>query len=767
MATNSNKLYWFYIVGFFIILALPLLALPPMFFPPEWGKTIVFRIVLSVILFLFLWQMLFNHKFFQQIIEVYKKQKNILWLLGGACLALILSTLFSSDITFSLWNSPHRSGGSVNFIFYILFSLVLLFILKNSDWKKLWNFVFVIGNFIVIFALAQYFNIFPDFLVSYGRPVSTLSNSILFALYLVLLTFPVLSFLIKEKGKKRFFYLSSLFLFVFGVLISGSRAAYFGLFTAGFYFFFFYPQKRFELSDKPYLKKIPILKIITVILLLLSIYAVYYINTASDFPAFLEKNKIFQSSIKPRLSINLFLNDPRFSAWQVAFKGLIEKPVLGWGPENFAIAFDKYYDPSLPYITKEWGSWWDKAHNVFFDFAVTYGLLFSAIYFSFFGLLFWKLHKLKSAEANADNNIEKTLITHGVQATFIGYFATLLFGFDSVSTYIMLFFVIGYSLHLTTRNGTQNNTNKTQKYIKNSRRSVFISVLFCVLIFFIWQYNVKPLTINAEINKAENLIEARNCEKGLKTLEDLFPKKSFLDAYLRLKYVDYIKTCAETEPRKELEYVKKGVEELKYVSKVRPNYTRAWLLLGSFNTILLVNEKNPENKANLLEKVEYYFNKAHQLGPKHQEILSEWAKTYFAVKNYLKMKEKAEECIGLNPDNNSCHWYLGLAEIALGNEKRGKEHLEIAKAKRFPFDNRSSLTQLAIVYSETQNYQELVSVYNSLIAIAPQNIQYRATLAFIYKELAEYKKARKEALKILEIAPEAKEDVDKFLKTLR
>ena len=44
MKNNSiqNKFYWAYLVGIFIILALPLLIMPPWFFPPDWGKTIIF-----------------------------------------------------------------------------------------------------------------------------------------------------------------------------------------------------------------------------------------------------------------------------------------------------------------------------------------------------------------------------------------------------------------------------------------------------------------------------------------------------------------------------------------------------------------------------------------------------------------------------------------------------------------------------------------------------------------------------------------------------
>lgn len=753
---SINKPYLVYLIGFFSILALPLLAISPLFFPPEWGKAIVFRIIFSSILFLFFWQIISTPKFFQQLAERYNSQKKTMWIILAVFLTIILSTLFSSDITFSLWTSPHRSGGSVNFTFYILFSVILFLTLKNGDWKKLWNFSFLIGDLIVAFAMLQYFNVFPDFLVPYtGRPPSTLSNSILFAAYLMLLIFPALYFVIKKAGWHKIFYLVSLLLFIFGIMIGGSRAAYLGILIGGSYFLFFYPIIKTEKpEDKNFLKKLPILKIAAIALILFAILGVYYANTHSKLPQFLEKNQIFQSVLN-RLSINSVLEDPRFSAWKVAFLALKEKPILGWGPENFAIGFDKYYDSSLPYLTKNPNEWWDRAHNIFFDLSVCNGLLFTIIYFSMFGILFYKLFKKR------DGNAGDKISAHAILSTFLGYFATLLFGFDSVSTYIIFFFIVGYSLFLTSKDRPETNNSNIFYYLFKKKNAI-ITVLFVLTIWFIWQYNLKPLFINSEINKTEQL----ECEKKINALEKLFPKKSFLDAYLRLKYVEDAKACMEINPSKETDYINTSIKALKYAADIRPLYTRTWILLGSLNTVLFANETDPQLKKNLYEEINYDFNKALSLGPKHQKILSEWAKFYFAAGDYEKMKSLSEECVALNPDTNACYWYLGLSEIALGNEKNGSEHLKTAIAKSFSYNNQSAYSQLAIVYTQTKNYKELVPVYRSLITLDYKNIQYHATLAFVYKKLGDYKMAREEALEILKFAPEAEEDVNAFLRTL-
>ena len=56
----NNKFRWLYLTGFFIILALPILIIPPYLFPADWGKSIVFRSIMAILLFLFAYQFIFR-----------------------------------------------------------------------------------------------------------------------------------------------------------------------------------------------------------------------------------------------------------------------------------------------------------------------------------------------------------------------------------------------------------------------------------------------------------------------------------------------------------------------------------------------------------------------------------------------------------------------------------------------------------------------------------------------------------------------------------
>ncbi|OGZ85029.1 MAG: hypothetical protein A2463_04600 [Candidatus Staskawiczbacteria bacterium RIFOXYC2_FULL_32_10] len=747
----QNKFYWLYLASFFIILSLPLWAFQPFFFPPEWGKMIAFRVIFSLILLLFLWQAISEKLFWHNIIEKYKNNKKIFWFFGLLILAVILSTIFSKDMLFSLWASPHRSGGAINLLFTILLPFVLFFIIRKEHWEKLWDFEFIIANIVVLFATIQYFDLLPKVFIDYEyRPPSTMSNPILLAIYLLLLIFPLLSFSLKEKSKKAIFYWASLTFFTFGIFISGSRATFIGIFIGAIYFLLFFPKKLFKT------------KIVISAILLLVLSVILFINFTPKLPSFIEQNEKILTIAK-RLSIKNAITDlgeTRFSAWKVFLNSSMENPILGWGPENQSIAFDKYYDPSLPYLVgQSKNNWWDRAHNIFLDLAVSYGYAFLAIYIFIFGFLFWKLQKSKKLNEGININY------HSIQATFLGYFVALIFGFDSVSTYIILFFIIGYSLYLISENNITEPKNNYQikfyEKIYKKRKTIFIiSVIFCS--WFLWQFALKPISINAKIKKYISL----DCPQRLKGLENILNQKSFLDSYLRLNYLEEIKNCEKFTSINQEDYVNKGIEALKYSLAKRPNYTRSWILLADFNSTLIAGEQNPETKKNLLTESEQYLKTANNLSPKRPEVFASLAGNYFAYGDYNKMEKASQDCVATDSTLNSCYWYLGLSEILLDKSEQGSKNIETAKQMKYEWENQGKLSQLAIVYMKTKNYKELVPIYETLITIDSKNIQYKINLAIIYKELGEYKKAKEIALEVLGVNPDTKEAVNEFLKTL-
>ena len=332
---TENRFYWFYLVGFFLILALPLLNLPPWFSPPDWGKTIVFRIVLSILIFIFLWQFILRRK----VMEVRLPSFPIFWLLAALFIIYLLATVFSLDPNFSFWGSPYRSGGFLNFAFYIIFAILAFLIIRQKDWQKVWDFALVIGILVSIIAIFQQFGLISKIFIPFeARPPSTVGGPIFLAIYLLLLSFLTLSFGLKQAGLKKLFYFLSFLLFIFVIVfITQTRAAFIGLVIGFLWFFFAYP------------KKLILFKVLAGVLLILGVFGLYFLKSHPE--VYSTQGDIVRYTINRILSIPQG-DESRISAWKVSLEAIEDRSILGYGPENFSIGFDKYYNPSLPQIEK-------------------------------------------------------------------------------------------------------------------------------------------------------------------------------------------------------------------------------------------------------------------------------------------------------------------------------------------------------------------------------------------------------------------------------
>jgi tetratricopeptide (TPR) repeat protein/O-antigen ligase len=732
------------LLGFFLILALPLLNLPPWFSPPDWGKTIVFRIILSILIFVFIYEILSKKR-------LSIKTSLPLWLLITLLGTYSLATIFSLDRNFSLWGSPYRSGGFVNFAFYIIFAILAFLILDKSDWQKIWDFSIFVGILVSLIALFQQFGLFSKIFIEFGeRPPSTLGTTISLAIYLLLLIFPTLSFGMEAKKLfKKCFYILSFLLFIFVIIfVTQTRAAIIGLFVGFLYFAFFYPSKKRLVSL--------ILKAVFFISVIFLVLGFYYINTHS-LPDFIQRNKILREVVG-RFTIKTILSDSRFSAWRVSWQALKQRPLLGYGLENFSIGFDKYFDPSLPGIGKPPGDfpsgWWDRAHNFVFDIALTGGVTALIIYLLLFGFLFWYLEKIKHKET------EKIIIVQGIQTAFIGYLVANFFSFDSFSTYLISFLLIGFSLTLISEEVPE------KTFLLNFEgKTVITCLLFLSLIWFVYVFNWKPLKINGQINNASHFVNAGNCKQAISRMETMLSQKSFLDSYFRIKYFEFLGKCKGETAEEVLESTKEKITMLEESVKIQPYYTRSWIFLGSTTNILIESENNPENIKKLKNGADGYFERAKNLSPKRQEIYIEWAITDLLTGDYQKAKEKAQNCINLNNNLGDCYWSMAIATTYSGEFEKAKENITIAGEKGYAINSEVSLLELARAYLQNKNYEEMIKIYQKLIEIKPDNPNYYLALAFTYKENGEFEKAKKEALKLIDLPP-YKDEINKFLKEL-
>ncbi len=741
----SASIHRFYLIGFFIILALPLLAFSPYFFPADWGKTLVFRSIMAILLCLFAWQFLYRK---QGIIVPNLRKNHVIWALGALLATYLLATLLSPNPYFSLLSWPIRSGGFINFTFYIILAALSFVLLKKEDWPKVFDFSIIIAVLVSSIAVIQYLGILSSIFISVpGRPPSTMGNPILLAIYLLLLVFITLALGIKEKRRwKKIGYFAAVALFLYVILLTASRASYLGVLAGGVYFFILYPGTP---------KRIMPLKIMTIIAIVAVIGVVAYANLVHQYPAALENNRLFKS-IEPRLQIKNLIEDSRFAAYVVELKMIPAKPWLGYGPENFPSGFDRYYnpDPALIGIV----GWWDRAHDIIMQTLIDAGIFALIAYLALFATAFWQAYKARRTHKPS------ALLPHAVGATLIGYFVANLFSFDSFGSYLIFFLIVGYAMHLASSHLPDQETNAITGE-QSAWKFAVVGILVCASAIFLWQYNLVPFFVNAQVNKAQRLVLQKNCGDGMALMEKTLTSHSMLDSYVRLEYVDFAKTCADFYPQNELAYKKRGLDVINEAIKIQPSYTRYWIFMGATADDLAAGEKDATIKTNLIAAAEGYLKKATELAPQHLEVLMEQARLALTKGDYALAEQYARHCIALNSDPNGCYFYLGLSQIYRKNVTEGNTNVKLASAG-YGINSRASLEQLSNAYGFINDYPNLALTYEQLVNLNPDVAQYHSSLAFFYKQLGRWQEARREALLVLKISPESKANVEAFLATL-
>ena len=694
---------------------------------------------MAILLFLFFWKTQNPINF---LVQNFKKNP-ILWGLSSLFVTFLLASIFSVDQLFSFWGSPYRGGGFITFAFLFIFAILAFLKFKEKDWKQAFILCVFVGVVVSLIAIIQFYGIPNPFFSNVPRPSATIGNPITLGIYLSILFFIALSLLISEKNIKwKIIFATAIFIFLNAIFITSSRAAFLGMASGMILFFSLYPKQN---------KKI---KIGLITFLIICAGVVAYFNLANSFPKYLEENKLFVN-ITHRLSFKTIFADERFRAWETFSLAIKDRPILGWGPENQTVGFDKFYDSNVT-----WSSWWDRAHNVFLDVGIQAGILGLLAYIFLFFTLFWSLYKSKK---DSQDYSQKIIIT-GLQSALFAYIVANFFSLDSVPSYILFFFIIAYTLKLSLpKTEPENNfVESKNSWIKKTA----MVIAFCVLVLFLWQYNYVPFIENGKMNYAEALVKNKMCDEAFLIMNEVASKKSFLDAYTAIEYVDLTIACNNFYPEKNSGYIKDGFEIVKKATEKRPLYTRFWLSLGSYSNSLSERETNELKKSEFLEQAKNYFNEAEKLSPLREELFLGKMRTVLILKDYSEMAGLGEKCISINDKFSGCHFYLGIAKIYLGNSEEGKKEIEIAEEQKHFTKNLASLNMQADAFETMKDYKNLAEVYKNYIKLNYNNPQYHSSLAFIYSLLKEYKMAREEAMIALELAPDAKDNVNAFLRTL-
>lgn len=231
----------------------------------------------------------------------------------------------------------------------------------------------------------------------------------------------------------RVFWITAIALDALILYLSGTRGAFVGLvgglaaFAVGYAIWGTLRQ----------VKVISLVAIATIVSLALGLVLVR--NTAA-FESVAATNPMLQRLGGTDLSDDSLIG--RIDSASIGIEGFLDRPILGWGPENFTIAYDRNVTTDIvaTAVTS-----FDQAHNKLIEELTTKGILGFLAYMS---LWMYMLNIVVRKVGRQDDQTQ--LFTLFGAAALAGYFTQNLFLFDTPGTGPLFYLLLGFMVYVDT-----------------------------------------------------------------------------------------------------------------------------------------------------------------------------------------------------------------------------------------------------------------------------------------------------------------------------
>lgn len=724
-------------IGIYLIFLLPLVFTSQTMFPWHFGRVLIFQVLVEVLLLLtFLYFSLNKNKKFIKF--------NLLdWLILIFAFLQIITSVFGVNFIRSFWGDQQRAQGVFTWLHFTAFYLILRnFFISKKDWinLSLWGiFIAFISSFIAIFGLN--FSFFAGKIDPASRISGLIGNPIFFAAYLIIPVFLsfVLFYFLKDDKLKYF----SLFIGLFGLIalfLSQTRGAFVGLLAGMFIIWLGY----LILGNSKKIKKY----FISIGIIILLIFSFLYI--------FNQKSTYLNNNF-PKLS-NLFNISPdattattRLMAWDIAIKGWQDRPIFGWGPENFQDSFDKHYNPEfLNYSFKEMV--WDKPHNYFLEVLNTMGVVSAFSYLAIIFCIIFYLIKIIKKTTEEKVKIAYIILGGGLAA----YIVQNNFGIETFNSLHIWFFALAMLAFFF---DYSKNKESKENSIKD-KLIVIIALVLLVLTPFLVYKNYIFYKSSVFMGSAKDYAEIGSLyqwQKNVNLCLDVPVPFIWEQTVIATKNLSVFDGQGVLD-KDILEEVAYDLENI-YLENIE-KYPTSFLMRFWAGQLYSFMGDYIDNKYFI--DSEKYLQEASDLSPDQQTAAMVLAKTYLLQNKVQEGVAVLEKVVAADEKYEEPHWFLGIALMQAGEKERAIEELE--KGKNFAINlTVNNAYYLIDVYFEQGDYEKIIPIYERLIEMNPENPQNYASLAATYIKLGDEENAVISLNKAVELQPELASEAMKFL----
>jgi O-antigen ligase/cytochrome c-type biogenesis protein CcmH/NrfG len=679
--------------GLFVVPFLTLYVANDYFFPYITGKNFAFRIIVELV---------FVSWILLALSEV-KYRPKFSWILSSFSVLLIVmffANLFGEHPRSSFWSNFERMDGYVTLVHVFLYTTVLGSVLIN---KKLWGYFLhatVTAAFIMSFyGLSQYAS------GETARIESFLGNSAYLAIYLLFHTFIAFWLFVESKvNLHRAIYAALALMFIFTLIETGTRGtviglgvgisvmvAYIALFGAQYQ-----QYRRFAIGA---------------FVLLLVLVGAFVVNKDS---AFIQDNSNLARVANIDLGEDLKI---RGVIWGMAWEGVKERPVLGWGQSNFNYVFNKNYDSRL-YGQEQW---FDRVHNIFFDWLIAGGFLGLIAYLSIFvsALYYLFILPLWKKDDETFTVLERAVLL----GILVGYFTHNLVVFDNIVSYI--FFAVILAL-IHSRVGVVIPKVESFKIDKQLFTQFAVPVAVVVVAGVIYTAHIPGM------NAASDIIDGYRAATPTERF-DAFERAIERDSFAQQEITEQLAQQAMSMVRDSKipedirqKFIVRSEIELERLVEEKPGDARIHVFFGSYYRAL-----------NNLDAATEQMAIARSLSPNKQSIISQQAIVAYSQGELGEAKELFEESFLLDESNLEAREFYAALLFRTGESEKAKG-LADSEIIINRFANNEFLLAAANDAKETAF---MIELYEARVAQKPKDDQGWVSLSFLHYQAEEIEKA--------------------------
>ncbi|MDE1875176.1 MAG: O-antigen ligase family protein, partial [Patescibacteria group bacterium] len=427
--------------------------------------------------------------------------------------------------------------------------------------------------------------------------------------------------------------------------------------------------------------------------------------------------------------------------WTMAIKGWEERPILGWGQENFNYIFNKFYDPRM-YSQEQW---FDHAHNAVLDWLDNGGVIGLLAYLSLFGAALYLLWK----KSNDMSFTEKSLFT-GLGAA---YFFHNLFVFDNIVSYILFVSLLGYLHFKSTRLAAP--IAADAEALTDSDMRMAVPVAIVILVFVIYFFNWRGYETNVALIQGLRASSAQPVDA--QAALDGFEKALSYDTLGRPEVVERL---VEAAPVMNGSSVSIDIRQ-KYFDMAQaaineqltrfPGDARYEAFAGTFFA-------DYGDAAD----AEIHLKNAIALSPKKQSLMYQLGNFYESTKQYDKALTVFKQAYDLDHEDTDAANYYAVALVYAGQQAAAKQFLASAG-----LDTSMTSDQFVQAYAALGEWSTVETILKARIAANPNDLASRQNLAAAYYQSGDKADAVKTIQDMEQIDPADKAQLDAVIQQIQ